>query len=104
MKKGIAPNANKKQVLSDSSGILTFAALAEKCHADMLATTKKKPKAESTLNRIKDHKDLLIAKLGKFDATVIRSSNVQDVLEPYRALGQTHQARRVRSCAEWIFQ
>jgi hypothetical protein len=68
VKRGVDPNANKRQVLSDSGGTLSVAALAEKWHAEMLATTKKKPKAESTLNRIKDHKDSLIANLGKFVA------------------------------------
>jgi Arm DNA-binding domain len=99
--KGIDPNANKRQVLRETSSKVSFAVLAEKWYADLLVT---EHKAEGTLEGYKRHKDLLVKKIGSLGANDVRSSDVLAAIQPYRDKGQHHQAKRVRSVGSWIFQ
>jgi len=99
--KGIDPNANKKEVIRERSGKMSFADLANEWFEKKI---KKEGKADCTVDTIKRAKDILIAAIGHLDADSIEPTQVVAAIKPVEDAEHYHSAQRVRSAASRIFK
>lgn len=68
---GVDPEINKKEIIRKQAGKISFEALTVRWHASAENTEKKVPKAWAAAKR---RRDLLIAAMGKLEASAVRSS------------------------------